>query len=165
MPYMKFCICPTCGTHLDAMPQTDAPRIGADPKISALEKENKAFRKTLGTIQCEAADTIKDEEMMDKALNLISAIAIKALRGKADESELDENANKCRDCGVVEGAFHNPGCDIERCPFCGGQLVSCNCMNKHFNIDYDEDLSSDQLGKWNKLLKEKGLIPYGKENN
>ena len=81
------------------------------------------------------------------------------------ESELDENANKCRDCGVVEGEFHVPGCDAERCPFCGGQLVSCNCMNKHFDIDYGADPSSDQFIKWEELLKEKGLIPYGKENN
>lgn len=31
----------------------------------------------------------------------------------------------CGDCGVAEGQFHVPGCDIERCPRCGAQLITC----------------------------------------
>ena len=34
---------------------------------------------------------------------------------------------RCHDCNVANGGFHHPGCDMERCPICGGQLIGCNC--------------------------------------
>jgi hypothetical protein len=34
---------------------------------------------------------------------------------------------RCRDCNVAPGNFHHPGCDMERCPRCGGQFISCPC--------------------------------------
>jgi len=42
----------------------------------------------------------------------------------------EKNAMKrevCDDCGVKEGQLHIPGCDMEPCPSCGGQLISCDC--------------------------------------
>lgn len=35
---------------------------------------------------------------------------------------------KCHDCNAGDGKYHHPGCDMERCPKCGGQLISCGCL-------------------------------------
>ena len=34
---------------------------------------------------------------------------------------------RCGDCGVKQGGWHHLGCDIEECPRCGWQLLSCSC--------------------------------------
>ena len=47
---------------------------------------------------------------------------------KRDSSYFDDGEH-CHDCGILnrQGNFHHPGCDIERCPICGYQLISCEC--------------------------------------
>lgn len=48
----------------------------------------------------------------------------------------EEDQNRpCPDCAVSPGQFHVPGCDIERCPRCGGQSISCRCVYKVCGID------------------------------
>lgn len=37
---------------------------------------------------------------------------------------------RCHDCGAMPGGYHHPGCDAERCPACGGQLISCGCLDR-----------------------------------
>lgn len=38
--------------------------------------------------------------------------------------------NPCHDCGALHGQYHVPGCDMEQCPACGGQSISCGCIHK-----------------------------------
>ena len=88
---------------------------------------------------------------------------------------MEEKINRCS-CGAAEGEFHVPGCCSERCPFCGGQLISCDCCYEKlglFNRDkyradtgylpprtYREGLTKSQQGKWDAILRKKALVPY-----
>lgn len=33
----------------------------------------------------------------------------------------------CHDCAVLSGQYHVLDCDLEECPRCGGQLITCGC--------------------------------------
>lgn len=37
--------------------------------------------------------------------------------------------NRCGDCATLIGGYHHPGCDMERCPRCLGQLIACGCQD------------------------------------
>jgi hypothetical protein len=41
----------------------------------------------------------------------------------------DEQEWRCHDCNIEKGGFHHPGCDMERCPRCDGQLITCDCLD------------------------------------
>jgi hypothetical protein len=39
----------------------------------------------------------------------------------------------CHDCFVVQGQIHLLDCDMERCPKCGNQLLTCGCAAAYCN--------------------------------
>ncbi len=49
----------------------------------------------------------------------------------AEEDDWGGRSGKtCHDCNCPPGAFHHPGCDVERCPRCGGQAIGCDCEHE-----------------------------------
>jgi hypothetical protein len=40
------------------------------------------------------------------------------------------NERPCHDCRVIKGEYHVVSCDVERCPKCGGQAISCDCLDE-----------------------------------
>ena len=49
-----------------------------------------------------------------------------------------DDGKRCHDCGILNSAgnYHHFGCDMERCPKCGGQLISCGCFAKSDTENY-----------------------------
>lgn len=75
----------------------------------------------LDSISCTVADLVIDGRPYPR-------------RRCASWSRTDRTA--CGDCGAPHGGFHHLGCDLEDCPRCGQQLISCGCMDAD---DDDED--------------------------
>ena len=59
----------------------------------------------------------------------------------------DMKRGNCHDCNAKVGEEHMLGCDTERCPECGTQLIGCDCFTT-----WDED-SGDALWDEEKLNK------------
>ena len=74
-----------------------------------------------------------------------------------DQSAIKSLKNICHDCLAEPGQLHELGCDMERCPFCGKQLISCGCYDTIMDIGPDMEIN-DQ--KWLEILNERGRIPY-----
>jgi hypothetical protein len=59
-----------------------------------------------------------------------------------------DKQDRCPDCGIEIGQPHRPGCDMEQCPYCGGQLLSCCCFGN--GLDF---VPQDDAMPWNGLWR------------
>lgn len=48
--------------------------------------------------------------------------------GSEEDGAFSSNDKYCPDCIAKLGEYHMDLCDIEQCPKCGGQLLSCDCI-------------------------------------
>jgi len=44
-----------------------------------------------------------------------------------EEDDWEAELRPCHDCRVFRDEFHVPGCQVEECPRCHGQLIGCEC--------------------------------------
>ncbi len=71
------------------------------------------------------------------------------------------DADICPVCHAATGEYHELGCVVELCPWCGGQLVHCSCRHDQLGVDSID--SEAQLLRLEALLEERGRIPYAPE--
>lgn len=61
-------------------------------------------------------------------INLIDG-TYKRIKYGDEDKNLDLGSEKrCSDCGAKKGYYHHLDCDVEQCPRCKGQLISCGCL-------------------------------------
>jgi hypothetical protein len=58
---------------------------------------------------------------------MLNGQAIARIRYGDEHDDWKADQQPCHDCRVLKGEFHVPDCDVEECPTCGGQLISCDC--------------------------------------
>lgn len=74
---------------------------------------------------------------------------------------LQVDSEICPACHAVAGEYHELGCPVEICPWCGGQLIHCNCRFEQMGID--SLTTEEELEQFEALLEERGRIPYSPE--
>jgi hypothetical protein len=58
---------------------------------------------------------------------VIGGIERQRVRYGQEAEDWGADRQPCHDCGAVKGQLHVFGCDVERCPVCGGQVIFCEC--------------------------------------
>ncbi len=54
-------------------------------------------------------------------------VVLERVRYGSEQDDYGSNNKRCGDCGVAQSQFHVNGCDVDRCPRCKEQAISCDC--------------------------------------
>jgi hypothetical protein len=67
----------------------------------------------------------------------------------------------CPACHAATGEIHELGCPVEVCPWCGGQLIHCEC--RFARLDQEEIVDEQDIVRFEVLLSQKGRLVYTPE--
>ena len=74
---------------------------------------------------------------------------------------VQSDIESCPACHAATGEEHELGCPVEICPWCGGQLIHCEC--RFARLDLEELTSEQELVRFEEILREKGRLVYSPE--
>src|SRR5216684_2314146 len=61
----------------------------------------------------------------------VNGTEVPRVRYGDEEDDWGADKRPCHDCGVLKGQYHvGSACDVERCPRCRGQVISCDCEHE-----------------------------------
>jgi hypothetical protein len=81
----------------------------------------------------------------------------------------DTNVERlCPDCSAKPGGNHAHGCDVERCPACGGQRLSCTCQTRRRPLPWSGEwpgvMECREFGWYSFLYPGRGWIRCAKDH-
>jgi hypothetical protein len=69
-----------------------------------------------------------EQEMLEASSCTVDALILDGRRFARDRARGPFGVvGRCPDCGVDDRGYHHLGCDLEDCPRCRRQLLSCGC--------------------------------------
>ena len=85
---------------------------------------------------CEAChqDMADHENDDDNVTCLMPVVEINRVQYRRQRYHFGEEDGRCHDCRIKHGGIHHMGCDVEKCPVCDDQLISCDCKRKAFLV-------------------------------
>ena len=57
-----------------------------------------------------------------------------------------DSVEVCHDCNARRGEYHHPGCDMERCPKCGSQMIGFHAKGCSAGRSYSVIMEPENQG-------------------